>query len=81
MCGICGKLSWNSSDPVDESFLKAMNRAMTHRGPDAEGYFIEAFSDPASSGSIGLAMRRLAIIDLSNWKPPMTDDTDDISIL
>jgi asparagine synthase (glutamine-hydrolysing) len=54
MCGIAGFVG-----PWSESLLGAMNTALRHRGPDGEGIF----HDPAAG--IGLAHRRLAIIDLS----------------
>lgn len=46
-----------SGGGVDENRLHAMNELIEHRGPDGEGYYIE--------GPIGLAHRRLAILDLS----------------
>jgi asparagine synthase (glutamine-hydrolysing) len=36
-----------------------MNNSLKHRGPDDEGYFLSA------SGNVGLAQRRLSILDLS----------------
>ena len=56
MCGIAGVLS---GKPVDEGLLRAMAGSIAHRGPDDEG----VWSDPAAG--VGLAARRLAIIDLS----------------
>lgn len=56
MCGICGKLSLSSED-VERQALARMCGALVHRGPDAEGIHVE--------GPIGLAQRRLSIIDLS----------------
>jgi asparagine synthase (glutamine-hydrolysing) len=56
MCGIAGYL--NLGPPgADRDTLARCARALAHRGPDGEGYFQE--------GRIGLAHRRLAIIDLS----------------
>jgi asparagine synthase (glutamine-hydrolysing) len=52
MCGIAG-IAGN----VTRSQLQALAEAMAHRGPDGEGIFI----DPGAG--IGLAHRRLAIID------------------
>ncbi len=39
MCGICGIFNRDGS-PVELESLKAMNDALTHRGPDGEGYYI-----------------------------------------
>lgn len=59
MCGICGFISKNTIT-VDE--LKHMNDIMYHRGPDDHGEEIY----PASAGyTVGLAQRRLSILDLS----------------
>ncbi|HZV20198.1 MAG TPA: asparagine synthase (glutamine-hydrolyzing), partial [Hyphomicrobiales bacterium] len=52
MCAIAGYLGLGSPGN-----LEAMAAAMAHRGPDGEGFF----SDP--SAAIGLAHRRLSIID------------------
>lgn len=56
MCGIAGIIEFGNR-PVDEARLRAMNNTMAHRGPDADGFFLEK--------NIGLAHRRLSILDLS----------------
>ncbi len=62
MCGIAGFVG-----PWTESLLAAMSRALRHRGPDGEGSFHD------SGAGIGLAHRRLSIIDLSDAAAqPMT---------
>lgn len=59
MCGICGFITKNT---IKLDQLKAMNNTMYHRGPDDSGEEIY----PASSGyTVGLAQRRLSILDLS----------------
>ena len=58
MCGICGIISFDNSI-VDEKTLIQMRDEMKHRGPDAEGIFIN------ENRKIGFGFRRLAIIDLS----------------
>lgn len=57
MCGIAGLINLDGS-PVSPEGLRRMTDAVTHRGPDGEGYWIE--------GNVGLGHRRLAIIDLSS---------------
>jgi asparagine synthase (glutamine-hydrolysing) len=61
MCGFAGFLNFSASTP--ETGLRttavAMARTLQHRGPDAEGYWV----DPETG--IALAHRRLSIIDLS----------------
>lgn len=61
MCGIAGVLSF-AGGPVDEARLRRMAGALAHRGPDADGVWIDAAAAP----SVGLAHRRLSIIDLSH---------------
>lgn len=64
MCGIAGLLR-RDGGAVDEALLRSMCSALAHRGPDAEGVWAE--------GAVGLAHRRLAIIDLSDRAAqPMT---------
>lgn len=62
MCGICGILARPQSmgeEPVDKDQLEILRDAQRHRGPDDAGTWI------AEDGSVGLAHRRLSIIDLS----------------
>jgi asparagine synthase (glutamine-hydrolysing) len=67
MCGICGILSWES--PPSENLVKKMNQTLAHRGPDADGVYVDSF--------VGLGHRRLAIIDLSAaGQQPMADSTE-----
>ncbi|HKU73876.1 MAG TPA: asparagine synthase (glutamine-hydrolyzing) [Pyrinomonadaceae bacterium] len=62
MCGIVGIVR-NDGKPVDEQLLARMNGAIRHRGPDEDGFYV--------NGSVGLAMRRLAIIDLKSGQQPI----------
>jgi len=55
MCGIAGLISPN----LREEHLHLITRALQHRGPDAEGFFMDA------TANVGLGHRRLSIIDLS----------------
>ena len=54
MCGIAGVLD-RSGGPVPLELLRRMSDVVAHRGPDGEGQFAD--------GPVGLANRRLAIID------------------
>jgi asparagine synthase (glutamine-hydrolysing) len=65
MCGICGQYNFGNSEPVELRKIKAMTRALVHRGPDDEGYYI--------TGSLGFGFRRLSIIDLGGGHQPMSD--------
>src|SRR5437867_2510620 len=71
MCGILG-IYYGDKRPVDSVLLHQMNATMTHRGPDGEGYHFEP--------GIGLAHRRLSIIDLSGGKQPLSNEDGSIWI-
>ncbi len=57
MCGIAGYISINNT--ISPEQLKQASLLMKHRGPNAEGFY---FSD---NSTVGLAHRRLSILDLS----------------
>jgi asparagine synthase (glutamine-hydrolysing) len=57
MCGIAGYL--NIKNGCDKNSLAAATDLIAHRGPDAAGYFFN------EANTLGLAHRRLSIIDLS----------------
>ncbi len=57
MCGITGILSRNKNTSSD--ILKDMSESLSRRGPNAAGLFINR------NATVGLAHRRLAILDLS----------------
>ncbi|MEW5805356.1 MAG: asparagine synthase (glutamine-hydrolyzing) [Patescibacteria group bacterium] len=66
MCGIAGKIYFDEKTRVSEEELRKMTRAIAHRGPDDEGFYIK--------NNVGLGNRRLAIIDLSpKGHQPMSD--------
>ena len=56
MCGIAGKVYFEQSHEVTPREMRLMARTMVHRGPDGEGLWVD--------GNVGLAHRRLAILDL-----------------
>ena len=64
MCGIAGVLNYEAGAGTDPAALHdrlvRMRDTMTHRGPDGEGTWV------ADDGAVGLAHRRLAIVDLSD---------------
>ena len=73
MCGIAGILKSASDQPIARAELKAMGDAISHRGPDAEGFW----SEPG----IGLVHRRLSIIDLADGIQPMANEDDSIHVV
>lgn len=70
MCGIAGFINlqrYHQNESELAARLKKMTNAIAHRGPDGEGFFLDA------KQGIGLGHRRLAILDLSDaGKQPMT---------
>jgi asparagine synthase (glutamine-hydrolysing) len=67
MCGIAGYLQFDG-DGASPVLLRRMGDAIAHRGPDGEGVYVD--------GPLGLAHRRLAIIDTSpaGHQPMATED-------
>jgi asparagine synthase (glutamine-hydrolysing) len=72
MCGIVG-IANSGARPIDESALHNMCDAIVHRGPDDEGFYVNASANQ-SAASVGLGMRRLSIIDLSTGKQPIHNE-------
>jgi asparagine synthase (glutamine-hydrolysing) len=70
MCGIAGLIG--RIDETNRTALRRMNNALSHRGPDGEGFW-EASSSEDGWGAM-LAHRRLSILDLSTaGNQPMVD--------
>jgi len=71
MCGICGIATTGGA--VDPARLAAMSETLVHRGPDSEGSFVD--------GGVGLAARRLAIIDLQTGDQPIGNEDGRIQVV
>lgn len=72
MCGIAGYVgSGAGSDP--RAGLRRLNAGITHRGPDDEGYF--------EAPGVGLAMRRLSIVDLAGSRQPIANEDGSIHVV
>jgi len=72
MCGICGIIR-KDRNPVDRDLLEKMNSMIIHRGPDGDGFHY--------SQGVGLAMRRLAVIDLNTGDQPIPNEDETIWIV
>ena len=70
MCGIAGYAGIGRGD---DALLRRMCGSLAHRGPDDEGYY--------SATGVGLAMRRLAVIDLSTGHQPIGNETGTIQVV
>jgi len=73
MCGICGVFLSDRGRDVTRDALTAMNGRISHRGPDDSGYFVE--------NNVGLAMRRLSIIDVQTGHQPLANENQDVWIV
>ena len=63
MCGIAGVFYFDASRPARPEQLAAMTDRIVHRGPDDFGCHTD--------GNVGIAMRRLSIIDIAGGHQPM----------
>src|SRR5881628_3491793 len=66
MCGIAGKVYLEPHRGVEPDALAAMCQALVHRGPDDYGVHLD--------GNVGLAMRRLAVIDVDTGRQPIHNE-------
>jgi len=73
MCGIAGQFNWRTQAPASAQDLHFMASRLAHRGPDGEGFFAD--------GAVGLAHRRLAIIDLEGGVQPMSTADGQLTIV
>ena len=62
MCSILGLIDFDSRDSEKKSKIFNLNKSLTHRGPDDEGYY--------NDECVSLAFNRLSIIDLNNGNQP-----------
>jgi asparagine synthase (glutamine-hydrolysing) len=65
MCGIVGFVNADSRS-ANRELLEKMNRCIVHRGPDEDGFYLKE--------NVGLAMRRLSIIDLVGGQQPIFNE-------
>jgi asparagine synthase (glutamine-hydrolysing) len=73
MCGIAGIFHSQGSALIDAALLRTMSDVLTHRGPDGSGVYV------SEDRRLGLAHRRLAIVDLSDAATqPMSDQTGSV---
>src|SRR6202047_411150 len=73
MCGICGIFHSEPGQRVNHDVLMPMNQQIVHRGPDDDGFFVEE--------NVGLAMRRLSIIDIRTGHQPITNENQTLWIV
>lgn len=67
MCGFVGYIN-----KKEKNFIKKMNDAIIHRGPDDESYYTDE--------NIAMGFRRLSIIDLEGGRQPMSNEDESLVI-
>jgi asparagine synthase (glutamine-hydrolysing) len=73
MCGIAGIYNFAQGPAVEAEAVKSMCAALTHRGPDDEGFYF--------GGDIGLGHRRLSIIDIDGGRQPISNEDGTLWII
>ena len=73
MCGICGIAISRGGPQVSKEILHRMNESISHRGPDEDGFYM--------NDKIGLASRRLSIIDLAGGSQPISNEDGTLQIV
>lgn len=73
MCGICGRLDFSLMRTFSADDLRRMSSVMRHRGPDDDGVFTRP--------GVGLAMRRLSIIDLAGGHQPLSNEDGSVQVV
>ncbi len=73
MCGIAGIFDTKEQREINETLLAHMNQVQFHRGPDEGGMHIEP--------GVGLAHRRLSIIDISTGQQPMLNQEQTVCVV
>jgi asparagine synthase (glutamine-hydrolysing) len=73
MCGIAGYVTPLDGATPPPGILHRMNTGIRHRGPDDEGFF--------EAPGIGLAMRRLSIVDLAGSRQPVANEDGTVHVV
>jgi asparagine synthase (glutamine-hydrolysing) len=73
VCGIAGIFESGNRSEIDRSLLERMSSSLFHRGPDAGGLHVEH--------GLGLAHRRLSIIDLSTGQQPLYNENGSVVVV
>ena len=73
MCGIAGLLALPGGAPPARVDLAAMSEALAHRGPDGSGFHLDA--------TVGLAIRRLALVDPVGGQQPIASEDGSVRVV
>ncbi len=72
MCGLAGILDLTTHHPPQRALLERMASCLLHRGPDDDGFYL--------APPIGLAARRLSIVDIAGGHIPLANEDETIWI-
>ena len=73
MCGIAGIVNLTEPIAIDPQIVRRMAGAITHRGPDEDGFFFRP--------GLGMANRRLSIVGLADGKQPISNEDRSVSVV
>lgn len=73
MCGIAGIVNLTEPTAIDPQIVRRMADAITHRGPDEDGFFFRP--------GLGMANRRLSIVGLHDGKQPIHNEDRSVSVV
>ena len=73
MCGIAGIYNYKNDQPINENVLRRMTAALSHRGPDDEGFHV--------AGRVGLGHRRLSIVDVAGGHQPVFNEDGSVAVI
>jgi len=73
MCGIAGMAFRDPARPPEPATLRRMADILRHRGPDGDGFHV--------APGIGLAFRRLAIVDIATGDQPIANEDGTVIVV
>src|SRR5262245_66687383 len=73
MCGFAGIAAADPRETPDKGLLAAMAGTLAHRGPDD--------GTELARGGLGIAFRRLSIIDVEGGRQPIPNETEDVAVV
>ena len=83
MCGITGSVWLDERSAIDQQTLQRMTQAITHRGPDDDGHWLDNqhIDGQGRRHGVALGFRRLSIIDLQGAAQPMFSENADVAMV
>src|SRR5213593_2287136 len=73
MCGIAGIIDLSGRRPSAPERIQAMAEALTHRGPDEDGFL--------ERPGLGFASRRLSIVGLADGRQPIFNEDGSVAVV